>query len=272
MYFEAEESPDTAPVVLWMDGGPGKSSLQAFFNGIGPVYAPDGNVDQLIEWPHSWNKKFNILSIDNPAGVGFSYAGGKDDLLHSDISIREDDFSFIKQFFQDSPELLDNPFYIVGLSYGGIYTPNLAFAIHSYNEELKLSNSPNVIPFKGFVVANPVTDFNQDPGTVNSYELFHQFGCLNDDLLQAVRDNNCTYSFKNVLPSTSTTKECLTLKDKIDSLTKDVGFDAFNMMNPYVIPPSMPVTPSIVEWANRKDVREALHVPSYVQPYSIRND
>lgn len=75
---------NTDPVTLWLNGGPGCSSMLGtqtinigFIQEIGPYVLPDGvdykTDDPLVENPYSWNKRSNLLFIESPAGVGYSY-------------------------------------------------------------------------------------------------------------------------------------------------------------------------------------------------------
>ena len=95
----------------------------------------------LHYWPHSWCKNASVLFLDNPAGVGFSYGATSRDISHSDVSSTIDSINFIKQFFADWPERLDNPLFIAGWSYGGVFAPYHAWAIHQHNQELLLRNA-----------------------------------------------------------------------------------------------------------------------------------
>ena len=61
------------------------------------------------------------------------------DMTHNDVSATRDSLSFIKQFYADWPELLKNPLFISGWSYGGVFAPYLTWEIHSYNQELGLA-------------------------------------------------------------------------------------------------------------------------------------
>lgn len=55
-FFEAKEDPENAPLSIWMNGGPGSSSMPGLFNENGPCYInSDSNSTRPSEW--SWNNK-----------------------------------------------------------------------------------------------------------------------------------------------------------------------------------------------------------------------
>ncbi|KAK0652264.1 Alpha/Beta hydrolase protein [Cercophora newfieldiana] len=68
-----QPNPRTAPLTVWLNGGPGAASTtQAVSGHNGPCIAqPGGNSTVLNPW--SWNKASNVLYLDQPAGTGFSY-------------------------------------------------------------------------------------------------------------------------------------------------------------------------------------------------------
>lgn len=51
--------------------------------------------------PYSWNSNANIMWIDQPAGVGYSY-GTKNDKDEADVA--EDMYQFLQEFFTAHPE------------------------------------------------------------------------------------------------------------------------------------------------------------------------
>eukprot|EP00755_Sulcionema_specki_P034288 Sspe_Gene.102569::Locus_78334_Transcript_1_1_Confidence_1.000_Length_471::g.102569::m.102569/K13289/CTSA, CPY; cathepsin A (carboxypeptidase C) len=75
-FVESQRSPSKDPVVLWMNGGPGSSSVAyGFWTEHGPFrLAPDGDNYKPTLYNQSWNKIANVLYLEAPAGVGFSFS------------------------------------------------------------------------------------------------------------------------------------------------------------------------------------------------------
>ncbi|KAI0843260.1 serine carboxypeptidase [Hypoxylon sp. FL0890] len=71
-FFEARNDPENAPLSIWLNGGPGSSSLYGLFTEDGPCYVnSDSNSTRLSQW--AWNTDVNMLFLDQPTQVGFSY-------------------------------------------------------------------------------------------------------------------------------------------------------------------------------------------------------
>jgi carboxypeptidase C (cathepsin A) len=68
--------------------------------------------------------------IDNPAGIGYSFGKRAEDTSANDDSNGEDALKFMLQFYKDFPEYMQRPFYIAGISYGGVYAPIMAMKVH----------------------------------------------------------------------------------------------------------------------------------------------
>lgn len=73
VFFESQKDPENDPLLLWLNGGPGCSSLIGMVYENGPfVFAKPGSVNFEIN-EFAWNKKANLLYIESPGGVGFSH-------------------------------------------------------------------------------------------------------------------------------------------------------------------------------------------------------
>lgn len=74
-FVEARQSPEVAPLTIWLNGGPGTSSMFGLFNEIGPcevVQMLDGTYGTQAR-SFGWDRVSNLLFIDQPNQVGFSY-------------------------------------------------------------------------------------------------------------------------------------------------------------------------------------------------------
>ncbi|XP_014252789.1 venom serine carboxypeptidase-like [Cimex lectularius] len=148
-YFPAEDNLDRAPVVVWLQGGPGASSMYGLFTEHGPLRLINGEV-KLYE--HRWTKFAHMIYIDNPVGTGFSFTD-KDGYSTDETMVGNNLHEAIRQFFQVFPDLKKNDFFVTGESYGGKYVPAMAYTIHEKN---KLSHEK--LNLKGFAIGNGLCD------------------------------------------------------------------------------------------------------------------
>jgi carboxypeptidase C (cathepsin A) len=158
-FVEAEEDKLNAPLVFWTNGGPGCSGLIGFLTEQGP-FRPDVNGNlQLNDW--RWNKIANMVFLEQPVGVGFSYSDNSDDYKIGDSQAAKDNLQTILQFLVKFPQYSKVPLFITSESYGGHYMPTLAYQIVKYNEE---QDDATKLNFKGFAVGNPYTDYYSGVG------------------------------------------------------------------------------------------------------------
>lgn len=106
----------------------------------------------------------NLLFLETPAGVGFSYSNRSSDLFDTgDRRTAKDSLQFLVRWLNRFPRYKNREIYLTGESYAGHYVPQLAREIVRYN-----ANTKHKINLKGFMVGNAVTDNHYDNlGTVN---------------------------------------------------------------------------------------------------------
>ena len=69
-FVESQGNPASDPVVLWLNGGPGCSSMEGFFAEHGPLHLNDDETISMNPW--AWNMNANMIYMEAPIGVGFS--------------------------------------------------------------------------------------------------------------------------------------------------------------------------------------------------------
>ncbi|KAK4371528.1 hypothetical protein RND71_011003 [Anisodus tanguticus] len=195
-------NPEKRPLLLWLNGGPGCSSVAyGAAEEIGPFHInADGKTLYLN--PYSWNNLANLLFLESPAGVGFSYTNTSSDLYNAgDQRTAEDTYQFLVKWFERFPQYKHREFYIAGESYAGHYVPQLSQLVNQRNKGIK---NP-IINFKGFMVGNAVTDDYHD--YVGTFEYWWTHGLISDStykLLQVACDSGSSEH-----PSTDCTKALL---------------------------------------------------------------
>lgn len=92
----------------------------------------------------------NVLFLESPAGVGFSYSNTTSDYAkNGDKNTAKDNYAFLLNWLERFPEYKDRDFYISGESYAGNYVPQLAYTILYHN---KMTNNTH-INLKGIIVS-----------------------------------------------------------------------------------------------------------------------
>lgn len=83
--------------------------------------------------PFPWTAKANIIYLESPAGVGFSFSNPSNAIVYNDMAQSEDAYNALEKWFTLFPEFKPNRLFIAGESYGGIYAPYLAWQIYEHN-------------------------------------------------------------------------------------------------------------------------------------------
>ncbi|KAK7256194.1 hypothetical protein RIF29_29632 [Crotalaria pallida] len=187
-FVESEGTPSKDPVVLWLNGGPGCSSLDGFVYEHGPFNfekpKKKGSLPKLHLNPYTWSKVSNIIYLDSPAGVGFSYSKTQSDYSTGDLKTASDSHAFLLKWFKLYPEFLSNPLFIAGESFAGVYVPTLAREIV---KGIDAGAKPK-LNFKGYMIGNGVTDENFDGNAIVPFA--HGMTLISDQIYEAIEDLN----------------------------------------------------------------------------------
>ncbi|XP_065897205.1 probable serine carboxypeptidase CPVL isoform X2 [Dysidea avara] len=150
-FFPAKNGDAKAPLLLWLQGGPGGSSLFGLFNENGPIMID--KTGKVQPRPVNWNEAYSIMYIDNPVGTGFSFADSDEGYSRNEQQVADNLYECLQQFFLVFDDYQKNDFYITGESYAGKYVPALAYKIHQSNPTAQLK-----INMKGVAIGDGLCD------------------------------------------------------------------------------------------------------------------
>ncbi|PKC67665.1 peptidase S10, serine carboxypeptidase [Rhizophagus irregularis] len=128
-FFESRDNPKEDPVVLWLNGGPGCSSLTGLYFELGPCAVTEDGASTVWN-EHSWNNNASVLFLDQPINVGYSYGDG----VSSTLAAATDVYAFLQIFYKEFNQFANLDFHIAGESYAGHYIPAIAAEINNNNK------------------------------------------------------------------------------------------------------------------------------------------
>jgi len=150
-FFESRSAPASDPMVLWLTGGPGCSSMLATLAENGPCsISSDGK--STVNNPYSWNTNANVLWVDQPAGTGFSVGSNPGHMYES--TVEDQMYGFLQAWFQHFSQYQKLDFFVTGESYGGHFVPSVSHRVWQGNQQ----KEGLYINLKGLAVGNGLTD------------------------------------------------------------------------------------------------------------------
>jgi len=257
---EAENSKDL-PLLLWLNGGPGCSSLAyGAMQELGPFRVlSDGKT--LFTNEFAWNKAANVLFLESPAGVGFSYSNRTSDYNTSgDSRTALDSYWFVINWLERFPEYKNRDFYISGESYAGHYVPQLAHTILQHNKKA----NKTLINLKGIIIGNAV--INDDTDEKGMYDYLATHVIISDEANNKIQ-KYCDFSPNATKPSSQCNEGYNSASISMDPI------DIYNIYGPLCHNSNLTVQPKkasildidpcstyyVYAYLNRPDVQEAMH-------------
>lgn len=252
-FFPSQTNYKNAPVLLWLQGGPGATSLIGLFTENGPFEITRN--ENIIPRKYSWSQTHSVIYIDNPVGTGYSFTnvGG---YAQNETKVGADLYNALLQFFQLFPELQKNDFFVAGESYGGKYVPAVSYTIHKNNPTAKQR-----INLKGLSIGNGLSD----PVNQLKYgEYLYQIGLIDTNvksLVQSYEAKGIQYiKNKEWIKAFKLFDELLNgdLNNRSSLFKNITGFD--NYYNYLVSDDTSGSMDYMGKFIQRTDIRQAIHV------------
>ncbi|KAL9114375.1 MAG: hypothetical protein Q9187_007480, partial [Circinaria calcarea] len=227
-FFPSENPEASDEITIWLNGGPGCSSLDGLFQENGKFLWQSGTYAPVLN-PYSWTNLTNMIYIDQPVSTGFSPGNVT---INDEQDVAKYFLGFWKNFMSTFA-LNGRKVYITGESYAGQYIPYIASAMLDAND----TEYYNV---QGIQIIDP---------SINEDEVL-----LEAPSIMAVNQYN------NILSINAS--YLAFLNEKADSC----GFTSF-MENALVFPPVGPLPSAPAAFGNGCDVFDDFTVAAaYVNP------
>lgn len=231
---EEEKQNIKKPLIIWLNGGPGCSSMDGALMEIGPLRVKDSN---SIVWNEGWFDKADLLFIDQPIGTGFSLKDKQDSFDSNLVESSNHLLKFIDNYFEifQSDYQYYDEIIIAGESYAGQYIPHFTKLLKDSDKyqnkisAIMLGNAwldPNLqsLSYIPFLLDNKLIDLTDNKQSEKFSELL-----TNQDKCQNIRnsvkgklkfsDDICDTILINFLKFFRKDHKCVNIYDinKIDS-------------------------------------------------------
>ncbi|PYH90769.1 serine-type carboxypeptidase F [Aspergillus ellipticus CBS 707.79] len=269
-FFPSQNPKASDEITIWLNGGPGCSSLDGLIQENGPFLWQEGTYKPVPN-PYSWTNLTNIVYVDQPAGTGFS-PGPPTVNNEEDVAAQ---FNSWFKHFVDTFDLHGRKVYITGESYAGMYIPYIASAMLD-KEDTTYFN------VKGIQINDPLINsasVTMYAPVVPALNHFSSVFALNDTFLEYINaksekcgfnkflDEALTYPPPSPFPAApNVTDDCLVWDETVmAAYNVNPCFNYYHLTDfcPYLWDvmgfPSLGFGPN--DYFNRSDVQKVLHVP-----------
>ncbi len=264
--FEKNVSPEEAPLIVWLNGGPGCSSMDGLFLEHGPIMfstksaeekSHDGQLVEVKLNPYSWNNVANVMYVDQPVGTGFSFT--HDDSYAENLrEVSEQLWGFMQNFLRVHDVFVDRNIILAGESFAGSYIPN--FVQYTLEANKNLQDGENLLPIEGVCIGNSYTDpYTQHAVTEYAFSV----GLISEGQARVLKEqeHKCHIDIKG---GESNSKTCTSLLDRVLSEAHYPCAYDIRLYQPSkrvgVYPPGGDL---LSAYLNNDDVKRSIHVSNY---------
>ncbi|KAI9830790.1 MAG: hypothetical protein M1826_004424 [Phylliscum demangeonii] len=275
-FFPTDNPAGQDEITIWLNGGPGCSSLEGFLQENGPISWQHGTFKPVPN-PYSWTNLTNLLYVEQPVGTGFSQ-GTPTATSEGDVAAQ---FLGFFENFVDTFGLHNKKIFVTGESYAGAYVPYIADAMLN-------SNNTKYCDVEATMIYDPYTTYFQLQQDVPVVPFVDKWSGLlpfnstfNADIHR--RADSCgftSYMQENLvfppkgpfpLPPDISRPECSLFNDVINAaFAINPCFDIYQVAStcpsphdPLGFPGSFPYTdPGSDVYFNRADVQKAINAPA----------
>ncbi|KAI8370929.1 carboxypeptidase S1, partial [Blakeslea trispora] len=157
-FFESQNNPEKSPLTVWLNGGPGCSSMIGLWQENGPCKSLK-NGEAIGYNPHTWNRYSNMLFIDQPNDTGYSYGATVDHRVQDTAKVFH---RALQLFYESFPKYSQLPLHIFGESFAGRYIPIFADYITKQNRASSTQKIPLVSVGIGNGWTNPLIQMEKN--------------------------------------------------------------------------------------------------------------
>ncbi|KAI1097427.1 Alpha/Beta hydrolase protein [Jackrogersella minutella] len=128
-YFVSSNDLATDEILIWLNGGPGASSLEGLLEENGPFLWQFGTFKPVSN-PWTWLNLTNVVWVEQPIGTGFTQGKAS---ATTEEEVAQQFLGFWHNFV-DTFDMQGREIYIAGESYAGMYIPYIAEAMFAEND------------------------------------------------------------------------------------------------------------------------------------------
>ncbi|KAL8830342.1 MAG: hypothetical protein Q9191_001483 [Dirinaria sp. TL-2023a] len=278
-FFPSSNTAAADEITIWLNGGPGCSSLSGLLTENGP-FTWEAGTEAPVQNPYTWVNLTNMIWVEQPVGVGYTQGVPN---ITNEVQLGLEFIGFYKSFV-DAFQVQNRKVYITGESYAGYYVPYIADAFIN-------ANDPVYYNLAGIAINDPIIgdDTLQEQAVIVPFiDYWSKLFFLNETFLDAIhaKQDACGYSayLEKYLQYPPPPGPFPVLPDPYDSpnYTCDIFDDVYYALlevnpcfNIYHVTETCPhpfsvtggvnpgdyIPPGLVAYFNRSDVQKAINAP-----------